>query len=169
MLTLDRRVVTFRVNGIPQPKGSARAFVPKSWAEKAVAAGTAPRAVNTSDNPKAKGWEQLIREQAQTIAEGTLFEGPIAVAIVFALQRPKSLPRRVLHHLTKPDVDKLARVVLDGLTGVAYADDRAVIELRVRKRYTVHGTPPGAEITIAEARPPDPSQSAFDLFREEVL
>ena len=33
------------------------------------------------------------------------------------------------------DVDKLSRAVLDALTGVAYLDDRQVIELEARKSY----------------------------------
>jgi Holliday junction resolvase RusA-like endonuclease len=165
-LTLEPRVFSFTVTGIPQPKGSTRSFVPFSWAAQAVAAGKAPRAVTTSDNPQAKGWQQLVREQAQTVAGGTLLVGPVRVAVVFRLPRPASLPRRVVHHLTKPDVDKLARLVLDGMRGVIYADDRAVVELRARKVYAPQASPPGADITVGEAGPPLVAPTALDLFAE---
>ena len=33
------------------------------------------------------------------------------------------------------DIDKLSRAVLDALTGVAYLDDRQVIQLEARKAY----------------------------------
>jgi crossover junction endodeoxyribonuclease RusA len=33
------------------------------------------------------------------------------------------------------DIDKLSRAVLDALTGVAYLDDRQVVELEARKAY----------------------------------
>jgi crossover junction endodeoxyribonuclease RusA len=144
------RVVTIRVLGVPQPKGSTRAFVPRSWAAQGVAAGTTPRAVVTADNPRSKGWEQLVRAQAQASADGTLFAGAVAVSMTFELLRPASLPRRVVDHCKAPDVDKLARAVLDGLTGVLFANDAAVIALDVRKVYAPPGRAPGATITVAE-------------------
>jgi len=165
-LTLTRRLVTFQVQGIPQPKGSTRAFVPKSWAQKAAAAGVSPRAVTTAANPKTAGWQQLIREQAQQASPDGLFVGPIVVAVVFRFPRPASAPKRVLHHVTKPDVDKLIRACLDGLAGVLFADDRAVIEVRARKVFALPPTTPGADITVAEALAPEPEQSAFALFAE---
>jgi Holliday junction resolvase RusA-like endonuclease len=160
------RVVTFQVHGLPQPKGSAKAFTPASWARRAIAAGqSAVRAVVTNDNPKAKGWQQLVAEQAQGVAGDGLFVGPVTVTLVFRLPRPVSLPKRVEHHLTTPDLDKLVRCALDGLTHVLFADDKAVVELRARKVYAVA---PGAEITVAACGTPNVTQSSFDLFREEV-
>jgi Holliday junction resolvase RusA-like endonuclease len=41
---------------------------------------------------------------------------------------------------TKPDLDKLARAVLDALTGVYYLDDAQVVSLDLQKAYT-HGAP----------------------------
>ena len=35
----------------------------------------------------------------------------------------------------KPDVDNIAKVVLDALNGLVYVDDKQVTDLRVRKRY----------------------------------
>jgi len=167
-LDLARRVVTFTVAGLPQAKGNARAFVPKKWADAAYAEGKAPRAVITLDNADAKNWEQLIASQAQTVAEGRLFLGPVTVAVIFRLPRPVSAPRRVVHHLTKPDVDKLARCCLDALTGVVFADDKAVVDLRARKVYAPPGSPPGAEITVGDAVAPEPAYTSFDLFSEDL-
>lgn len=36
----------------------------------------------------------------------------------------------------KPDADKIAKIVLDALNGVAYEDDSQVINLSVQKRYS---------------------------------
>jgi len=167
-LDLARRVVTFTVAGLPEPKGSAKAFVPLKWAREAVAAGKAPRAVITNDNPDAKNWQQLIASQAQGAAAGVLFLGPVTVAVIFRLPRPASAPRRVVHHLTKPDVDKLARCCLDALTGVVFADDKAVVDLRARKVFVPTGAQPGAEITVGDAAPPEPAQTSLDLFTEDI-
>lgn len=45
-----------------------------------------------------------------------------------------------------PDLDKLARAVLDALTGIAYRDDAQVVELLASKRY---GTP-GVAVWLTE-------------------
>jgi crossover junction endodeoxyribonuclease RusA len=150
-LTMERRSLTFRVVGTPIPKGSLRPFLPKGSMQPIV----------RNDNPKTKGWQQLVREQAQHVAQHTLFVGPVVVAIVFRLPRPKFLPKHTLHHVTKPDVDKLARCVLDAMTNVIYADDKAVVELRVRKCYAPTGSAPSACISVIDAAPPQPAQSSL--------
>ena len=35
----------------------------------------------------------------------------------------------------KPDVDNIAKAVLDALNGLVYVDDKQITDLRVRKRY----------------------------------
>lgn len=186
-----RRSVTFSVLGKPEPKGSTKAFVPKPWAVAAVAAGRSPRAVVTNDNPAAAGWQSLIRGQAQTLYEPP-FAGAVQVSVVFRLPRPKSLPRRVQQCVKKPDIDKLARLVLDGLTGVLFLDDAVVVDLHARKVYATAiclgcGCPlprceeyrrnrqaccpeckhlgPGVVITVTEVSAPNAEPAA--LFREE--
>lgn len=168
--TSERRVVTLRIVGKPEPKGSARAFVPLSWAREAVAAGRQPRAVVTSDNPHAASWQSLIRGCAQTLYEPP-FGGPVQVAVVFRLPRPKSLPRKVTHPVAarSGDIDKLARSVLDALTGVLFADDAAVVDLRARKVFTLPDAAPGAEITVAEAVPFAADAPALSLFDEPTV
>jgi Holliday junction resolvase RusA-like endonuclease len=161
------RVVTFTVAGLPQPKGSTKAFVPKAWAQVAAAAGTAPRAIVTADNrERACKWQRDISLSAQQFAHGVFFTGPIRVAILFRLPRPVTLPRKVRHHVKKPDLDKLVRLVLDGLKGVLYTDDRAGVEVRARKIYAPPEAAPGADITVGLAAPMEPAWSSLDLFAE---
>lgn len=137
-----------------------------SWAQRAVAANRAPRAVVTSDNARARGWQDLVASCAQTaVAAEGLFAGPVAVAVVFRLPRPVSLSKRIRHHVTRPDIDKLCRCALDGMTGIVYSDDKSVIELRARKIYADDVRGPGAEVIVSEAAPPDPEQS--DLWSAE--
>lgn len=136
------RSVTFTVVGIAQPKGSTRAFLPRG----------ARFPVVTSDNPRAKDWQYCVATQAQLVAHDGLFLGPVAVRVLFALPRPASLPRRVVAHVRKPDVDKLLRATGDALTGVLYRDDAQIVELHARKVYAATGAAPSAEITVREAR-----------------
>jgi Holliday junction resolvase RusA-like endonuclease len=145
------RRVTFVVRGIAQPKGSARAFVPRTWANEAVRRGVAPRAVITTDNPGGKLWERLVAVQAQRAARDGFFVGPVVVTITIRLPRPVSLKRAIRHHMTKPDLDKLVRAILDGLTGVLFDDDKQVVDLHARKCYADTGTAPSARITVETA------------------
>ncbi len=122
----------FVVWGTAVPKGSARAFVPKGW----------KRPIITTDNNSLKAWEQVVRAELQRVmAESdrtllmTLFDAPVFVRCVFHLPRPKSLPARVRHHVKRPDVDKLARGLIDALRGVAFRDDVQVAALHAYKVY----------------------------------
>jgi Holliday junction resolvase RusA-like endonuclease len=129
---MTEAVVRFHVAGIPQPKGSARAFLPRG----------AKFPVVTSDNPKLKGWEHTIRQALHVVVAGTprdtlaaIYDGPVLVALDFALVRPASLSRRITQHVKRPDVDKLTRGAIDAMTGVLFRDDSQVVEVRARKRY----------------------------------
>ena len=134
---LDRQsVVTFRARGVPQPQGSMRAFVPKGWR----------RAVITSDNPKLGDWRRLVAAAAPGRVP---FDGAVRVTLHFDLPRPRSLPRRVVDHVKRPDLDKMARGCLDALTGVLFRDDSQVVELRATKGY---GVEVGVTVMVEEVR-----------------
>lgn len=137
--------LTFTVFGTAQPKGSARAFVPKGWT----------RAVVTSDNPKNKGWQQLVAEAASRAlgAESFYVAGPVQLTVVFYLPRPKAIKDRLVPHLKKPDLDKLLRSVKDGLTKVVWLDDSQVIAIHAEKRYAAPGQSPRATIRVVALEP----------------
>lgn len=50
----------------------------------------------------------------------------------------------------KPDVDNIAKIVLDALNGIAYDDDKQVTDLIVRRRYTFDSRREGVMITFEE-------------------
>lgn len=82
-------IITFQVDGEPQPKGSTKAFYVKSIG----------RAVVTEDNKKTRPWAALVRDAAaQVVADTLAFPRGVAVrlSIVFTMPRPVSLPKRVL-------------------------------------------------------------------------
>ena len=60
-------------------------------------------------------------------------QGGVAVELHFVFKKPKSVTRSL--PWVKPDIDKLVRAVLDGLTGVAYEDDCQVVTLNASKHY----------------------------------
>jgi Holliday junction resolvase RusA-like endonuclease len=117
--------LAFSVAMTPQPQGSARAFVVKG------------HAVVTSDNKRLKDYRQAVAWSAQACRPRGWrpLDGPVLVSVVFMLLKPRSVPKRRRLPTVKPDVDKLARAVLDALTGIAYRDDAQVTTLSVRKEY----------------------------------
>lgn len=130
--------MTFTVAGMPATKGSTRAFQ-----------GRRGRVYVVPDNPRTHSWQRAVG-WAATVAGAVPLAGAVRVAIVFELARPTS-PRRQAGRavgapcLTKPDLDKLIRAILDGLTTVCYADDSQVTEIHARKIY---GDTPCAVITV---------------------
>ena len=39
--------------------------------------------------------------------------------------------------ITKPDVDNIAKIICDSLNGVAYDDDKQIVELKIEKFYAL--------------------------------
>lgn len=103
-------------------------------------------------------WRSTVALAAQAAhLERGLLEGPLVVTCRFVFPRPKSHRRAngelresaPWRHSSRPDVDKLVRAVLDGITGVVLADDAQVAELRATKEY---GDEPGAEVMVMLGR-----------------
>jgi crossover junction endodeoxyribonuclease RusA len=129
--------VRFDVPGVPVPQGSARAFVVNG------------HAVVTSANRNLKGWRQLVNEVARAAAPKKPWAGPVAVHLGFRLPLPPSRRTTVGRGREKrklrvwpdrrPDLDKLVRGVVDGMTSVVFVDDSQVVELHARKDYGLPG------------------------------
>lgn len=60
--------------------------------------------------------------------------GPIGVSLRFGLIRPKRPKNK--EHITRPDIENLAKSVLDALNEVCYLDDSQICELYLRKIYS---------------------------------
>jgi crossover junction endodeoxyribonuclease RusA len=134
--------VSFVVRGAPVAKGSMR-VVPTQ---------RGPRVVHSS---KLAHWENLIREAAlKAIPQCWPVHNAINAVMVFFLPRPKyhrrpdgTLRKKYCEapHLSYPDLDKLARAVLDALTGIAWRDDSQVAYMMASKQYA---DAPGCEIHL---------------------
>lgn len=95
-------MLAFTVFGIAQPQGSSRAFIPRGW----------KRPIITSDNPKNKGWRELVAHAASVAVAAqrfTLLDEPAVLEVRFFLPRPKAIKDKTLPHTKKPDLDKLVR------------------------------------------------------------
>jgi crossover junction endodeoxyribonuclease RusA len=124
------------VRGTPAPQGSKRHIGNGRMIEMSKAVGP---------------WREAVRSQCQLYMDSgaSAFVGAVTVGINFYLPRPKSLHKSVLWPAKRPDLDKLARAVLDGLTdGGAWLDDGQVVRLQLAKHYAGDGNPPGCDIEI---------------------
>jgi len=123
-------------------------------------------------------WRKAIAEEARAaLGELELFSGPVRVQAVFWFQRPAShygtgrnagnlkasAPR---FRDSLPDVDKLARALLDGLViGGVLRDDRLVVQLWAEKLYGL----PGVLVEVSEATGgvlPKPKEGSSGLTRQ---
>lgn len=77
-------------------------------------------------------------------------EGPLVLAVAFAMPRPKTVTREFPS--VKPDIDKTSRAIGDSLSGVVYKDDAQIIRIDAIQFY---GTIPGAHICVHHAKSHD--------------
>lgn len=126
----------FFVPGHPAPQGSKQAFV------------RGKRAVLVEVSKRVKPWREAVQDAAITHGCQPL-DGPVSVKLTFLMPRPKAMPKKAnLTMIQKPDSDKLARAVLDALTGVCFDDDSQVTRLLVVKRRAGTAEEPGVMILV---------------------
>lgn len=114
--------------------------------------------VQTYTPKQTKSYEKLIADEYKKQG-GVLFpaEVPLELRIRAFMGMPKVFSKvkqsraieGELRPTKKPDADNIAKSILDGLNGVAYADDKQVVELSVKKYY---GTLERVEIDIQEVK-----------------
>jgi Holliday junction resolvase RusA-like endonuclease len=98
-------------------------------------------------------YKQAIR-LAYVNAGGEVLEGPVSVRIVCWFKRPASHSKKRREHgepkVSKPDLDNLAKAVLDALNEIAYNDDGQVCWLYVQKYYVGPCDHSGTEIEVTQ-------------------
>ena len=124
--------VTFTIEGVPVAQGS-----------KTIAKGGGKVWLRDANAGKLKPWRAQVAEAADV---GVSFDCPVAVWLQFMMPLPKRPKFR--RPAVKPDIDKLSRAILDGLTdGGLLADDSRVVELHVFQHYSES---PSVTVTVRE-------------------
>lgn len=123
----DVKRVVFIVKG--EPRGKARPRFTKNG--------------HTYTDDKTKQYESLVAWSYRNIAKGYKFTSPVKVIIMAHFKTPKRSKKAVGDMLNghilptkKPDVDNIAKIILDGLNGIAWDDDTQVVDLSVSKYYS---------------------------------
>lgn len=128
-------MIEFDVKGIPAPQGSKNAYRRGN------------RIVLVESSKKVPAWREAVALEAKKHCIQQI-DGPVFISMIFRLPRPKSLPKKVIHMVKKPDLDKLIRSTCDALSGVAYVDDNRVACITAAKTYAGSDEEPGCEISI---------------------
>ena len=83
---------------------------------------------------------------------------PIAIEITAFYLVPKSWSKKKqaavyageIKPTVKPDIDNIVKIVLDGLNGVAFTDDKQVIEIQAQKCYVFDDEQEGVYVDVKE-------------------
>lgn len=134
----------FFVEGVPATKGSTTAFFHKSSGKLIVTA---------TNRGKQKAWQTEVSKAADLAMKrnkASMVSGEVVgVRLDFYMPRPKSLKKSAGNwHSKRPDLDKLVRCALDGLTGIVFADDSQVAAITASKFYSGDGYAVGCAIRI---------------------
>lgn len=134
-------MIAFTIPGKPQPKERPR--VTKSG--------------YTFTPPRTKEYEAKVIEQAkksQLLPQSPLTT-PLKMILWFYYPIPTSWSkkkqelarRKQIQPAKRPDIDNLAKLIMDALNGVAYVDDAQIVQLVINKQYDEE---PRAEVLIDE-------------------
>jgi len=118
----------FECMGIPVGQGSTRAFINRK---------TGRPIITHEHGGELRNWRQRVANEAGKVRpEGWPMDGVgYQVGLEFYFAKPKSAPKKLILKTTRPDIDKLIRAVLDGLTGVVFDDDAKVVCVHASKGF----------------------------------
>lgn len=100
------------------------------------------------EDPKSREFKKAVGLALKGRTVVKCESGPLQAKIVFHLHRPKATRASVIWHTKKPDLDNLAKAVLDAANGILYHDDSQIYSLTLVKQYVEeNGDPPYFEIS----------------------
>lgn len=144
--------MVFDVAGDPAPQGSKKGFVGKKGKAKG-------KVMMVEVSKKVKPWRRRIALAAEAEARRCGWsrheDGPVKVVVAFHMKYPQAPKwKRDGRPDRQPDLDKLARSTLDGLSDskVIFDDDRQVVDLHLIEWYVRPGSDIGARIYVTSLR-----------------
>ena len=108
-------------------------------------------------------WRADIARTAKNVGVSRAKEA-VEVHLTFVMHKPKSVSRKEPH--IRPDIDKLIRAVLDGLTDVAYDDDGQVTKITAIKEY---GNVEGVTIRVIDKEKLSRSLNASETLIDDYF
>ena len=126
-------MIHFKIDGRPQPQGRPRAV--------RMGAG-----VRMYDPPKSKAYKQMVSAKVRSYMKINGIQtitDPIAVHLNFYFTPPKSYSKKRILAIEakeelftkKPDLDNLAKSILDSCNNLLFKDDSQIVGLTIAKHY----------------------------------
>lgn len=120
----------FKVDGVPQGKGRPR-FT---------------KSGNTYTPEATKRYEAKVRFCYRGYCKNKKLDGALKMQILACFEPPKSTSKKLRMQMLsgevrptkKPDIDNIVKVIMDALNGVAYDDDKQIIQIEANKKYAEH-------------------------------
>jgi len=112
-------MIEFKVQGKPQPKQRPRfsnghVYTPS----------------------KTKSYESIVGWKCREVYKRPPIDKPVTVSLEINLALPKRTKDKVGDWCMKnTDIDNVGKVILDSLNGIAYLDDKQLVELNVTKKW----------------------------------
>lgn len=94
---------------------------------------------------KTREYEQAVEDAYNNVTDHYMFDGAVYLRIDAYFKIPKKTKLRL--PTKKPDIDNIAKIIMDGLNKVAWNDDTQVITLKVNKCWS---NEPRVEVKIEE-------------------
>ena len=125
--------IHFVIEGRPQPQGRPRAV-------------RMGKGVRMYDPPKSKAYKQMVAAKVRSYMKingiQTITE-PLAVHLNFYFTTPKSYSKKRIRAIEakeelftkKPDLDNLAKSILDSCNNLLFKDDSQIVGLTIGKHY----------------------------------
>ncbi len=123
---------TFTILGDPRPQGRPRFYRRGNF-------------VGAYDPKKSRNYKQTLAAQIAAQNPEYIQDGAISLECEFIFARPKTLPKKVVDHTKKPDLDNLLKALKDAMTGIVWHDDAQIVSLSARKDY---GDVPGIKMVV---------------------
>lgn len=105
-----------------------------------------------------KAYVKLLASEAMQRIGLSLTELPLGVEIIADVGISKKFKEQALNGLQlpikKPDVDNVAKIILDSISGIVYKDDKQIVKLTVSKKYS---DIPKVEVKIYNVEPSNTS------------
>ena len=126
-------MIHFKIEGKPVPQGRPRAV--------RMGAG-----VRMYDPPKSKAYKQMVAAKVRSymrINGIQMITEPLAVHLNFYFKPPKSYSKKRIRAIEakeelftkKPDLDNLAKSILDSCNNLLFKDDSQIVGLTIGKHY----------------------------------
>jgi len=138
----NHTIYKFRIPGDPVGKQRGRTFIPPG--------GKYPV---TTTPPKTRNFESLVKMCAVQAGVKPLeyVSVVIVVSIPVRITPRKTMPPIIHEPRQRPDLDNVVKSVCDALNGIAYRDDKNILDLKARYSFIAENEQAYTEVRIEES------------------